>query len=166
GGRVVNAGRVRGEPGEPGKDAAVIAGPAGRSVVAAKVNADGHLLLTFSDSTVEDVGLVVVPGDKGDPGTDGLDGNAGVGVASARVSAGNLLLTMTDGTEHDAGRVVGADGKSIRGDKGDKGDAGADGTLIQISDPAPARLDASALGRVVVRELIIDGIATRVLALD
>jgi len=36
----------------------------------------------------------------------------------------------------------------------------------QRSVPAPARLDASALGRVVVRELIIDGIVTRVLALD
>jgi len=168
-GRIVNAGRVRGEAGDPGQDAPAIPGPAGRSVVAAKVNGDGHLLLTFSDSTTEDVGLVVVPGDKGDRGADGLDGqdgNAGVGVASARVSAGNLLLTMTDGTEHDAGRVVGADGKSIKGDKGDKGDAGADGTPIQISDPAPARLDASALGRVVVRELIIDGIVTRVLALD
>lgn len=55
--------------GQPGKDGAK--GDTGHSVTSALVNKDGCLVLTFSDGTVKEVGVVV--------GKDGTNGKDGVG---------------------------------------------------------------------------------------
>lgn len=167
-GRTVNAGRVRGEPGAPGKDAPPIPGPAGRSVVRGVVDEGGHLCLTYTDGTTEDVGLVAIKGDPGAPGERGADG---VGVADASIDGQDLKISMTDGRVANLGRVVGQDGRpgapgrdgrpgaSIKGDPGDPGQSAA----IELGESLPAGITAKSLDRVRVQTIMLDGQEVRVL---
>lgn len=118
------------EDGAPGKDG--LAGRDGRGVAKLLTDANGHLLVTFTDGAVEDVGLVVgkdgtngrdgkdgadgapgEKGDKGDPGERGADGAPGRdGVDGAPGRDGN------DGRDGQQGE---------RGDRGEKGLDGKDG---------------------------------------
>ena len=173
-GRSINAGRVRGEAGAPGaqgRDAQAIPGPAGRSVVRGGVNESGCLCLTYTDGTVENVGLVAI---KGEPGAPGRAGDDAVGVARMEIDGTDLKVTMTNGTAVNLGRVVGHDGKpgapgrdgrpgaSIKGERGEAGETVA----IEIGDTSAAGITAKSLDRLRVQTLIVDGQELRVVVLN
>ena len=85
------------------------------SIIKSEINSNGELILTYSDNTVVNLGVVV--GAKGDPGKDGKS------ITSTEINAnGELVLTYSDGSTANVGAVVGA-----KGDKGDTGATGADG---------------------------------------
>lgn len=121
---------VDGTDGTNGVDGAD--GVDGRSITGASVNGSGHLILTFSDSTQADVGLVVgadglngsdgtdgAPGADGANGADGapgVDGSDGRGIASMAIDGSNhLIITYTDTTTEDAGVIPGAGGAAAWG---------------------------------------------------
>jgi hypothetical protein len=136
----VNAGNVIGPQGATGatgpqgiQGETGAQGPAGLAVTGAAVNVSGRLIITRSDSSIIDAGLVIGPqgaqGVKGDTGETGAVGPAGtngtngVGVSSATVDGtGRLIITKTDSTTVDAGSVVGP-----KGDQGATGNTGAPG---------------------------------------
>jgi hypothetical protein len=136
----VNAGNVVGPQGATGATGAQgiqgetgVQGPAGLAVTGAAVNGSGRLIITRSDSSIIDAGLVIGPqgaqGVKGDTGETGAVGPAGtngtngVGVSSAVVNgSGRLIITKTDSSTVDAGSVVGP-----KGDQGTTGNTGAAG---------------------------------------
>lgn len=104
-GQVVGAAGPPGKNGSPGASGASGAsgrpGSPGVGIASAAVSSDGHLLVTFTDGTTSDLGVVV-----GHDGAPGQDGKAGRGVASVAVSdSGHLIVTYTDGTTSDAGQV-------------------------------------------------------------
>lgn len=111
--------------GHDGRDG--IDGKDGKGVVSAVINEDGHLVITYTDGTVSDLGKVTgnngkdgkdgaagatgEKGDKGDAGNTGADGKDGIGINSAIVNEdGDLIITLTDGSVVNAGHVVGKDG--------------------------------------------------------
>lgn len=105
-------------------------GPAGRSISSGQVLGNGHLELTFSDSTTADVGIVVGPqgpaGPTGNTGATGATGPAGKSIASGAVDgSGHLILTFSDSTTTDVGIVVGPQGP--QGATGATGATGAQG---------------------------------------
>ena len=129
-------------------------GEDGRGVASASINEHGELVLTYSDATAVNLGVVVgadgkdgkdgVDGTNGKDGTDGKDGKdgakgdkgdkgeqgeQGVGVTKSEITeSGELVITYSDGTSANLGRVVGNDGaKGDTGEKGEKGDTGAAG---------------------------------------
>jgi hypothetical protein len=136
----INAGSVIGPQGSTGATGAQgikgdtgSQGPAGLSVSGAAVNGSGRLIITRSDSSIIDAGLVIGPkgdtgatgakGDTGSVGPAGANGTNGVGVSSAVVSgSGRLIITKTDNSTIDAGNVVGP-----KGDQGITGNTGATG---------------------------------------
>lgn len=88
-------------------------GPAGRGITSVH-NVGGHLVLSFTDGTAQDVGLFVgTPGKNGHNGTAGTDGR---GITAQSIVGGHLVASYTDGTVADLGQVVGA-----AGTKGDQG---------------------------------------------
>jgi hypothetical protein len=105
-GRVAGARGPRGKTGVSGKPAPTItpspgrSGPAGRGITGALVTTDGHLLLSFTDDTTQDVGVVVGPA-----GADGKDGTNGVSVRNVAISDGHLMVTLSDGTTIEAGEL-------------------------------------------------------------
>jgi len=149
----INAGSVIGPQGATGatgsqgiKGDTGSQGPAGLSVSGAAVNGSGRLIITRSDSSIIDAGLVIGPkgdtgatGAKGDTGatgaagpagTNGTNGTNGVGVSTATVNgSGHLIITKTDSSTVDAGSVVGP-----------KGDTGATGAQGPQGDTGPAGL--------------------------
>ena len=72
-----------------------------------EINADGELVIYYSDGTSKNLGVVV-----GKDGEDGLDGEAvGRSITSAEInSEGELILYYSDGTNENLGLVVGKDG--------------------------------------------------------
>lgn len=100
-------------------------GADGRGITAAEIDGSGHLLLTYSDLTQEDLGLVVgAPGAPGDPGIDGVDGR---GITSMAIDgSSHLIITYTDTTTEDAGLIPGAGGSAAWGSIG--------GTLADQTD--------------------------------
>jgi len=114
-----------------------VEGPAGRGIAATSIR-DGHLIITFSDGTFDDLGVIVRDGETGPSGrgitstelvgsrlvvrySDGTSQDVGIivgppgrGIASASTAGGRLVLTYTDGTTEDAGPLppgpAGADG--------------------------------------------------------
>lgn len=90
-------------------------GADGRSISSASVNADGQLILAFSDgSTVNLDKIVGAKGDKGDTGEKGADGRDGVGINNIIVTEdGNLNITLSSGTTLNLGTIKGADGIGI-----------------------------------------------------
>jgi hypothetical protein len=87
-------------------------GVAGRGITATMLDSEGHLILTFTDGSTQDVGQVV-----GAAGKDGAVGAAGTGIVSAATVNGHLILTFSDGTTVDVGQVVGQAGQTGRGVK-------------------------------------------------
>lgn len=120
-----------GRPGTNGTD--------GRGITSTLLRADGHLVLTYSDGSTNDVGLVV--------GQSGGAGSAGVGITSATTQGGRLVLSFSDGSNVDVGRIVGDPGRGV------SSTAIVDGRLIVSYDdgttqdagelpPGPAGRDA------------------------
>jgi hypothetical protein len=115
-GRTVNAGLARGADGPAGRDAPIVAGPAGepgrdgrdgRGITAASVSEDGKLHVTLTDGSEIVAGHVIGP-----EGRAGQGGASGTGIQDARIAeSGDLELSLTDGRVIDLGRVVGNDGR-------------------------------------------------------
>lgn len=87
------------------------------SIDDAFVNTDGDLILTYTDSTTDNVGSVIGPagpqGATGATGSQGPAGEIGVGVFAADVNTnGDLIITLTDATVINAGYVVGPQGST------------------------------------------------------
>lgn len=102
-----------GAPGEKGVDGAP--GKDGRSAVKFLVDQGGELVGTFSDGTVERLGVVKgSDGKNGAPGRDGKDGRDGVDGAAGRDGADGFGFDDLD-FEHDGAR--GFSFKFVRGDK-------------------------------------------------
>lgn len=92
-------------------------GKDGVSVIGTHINLNGELIITLSNGTEINAG--VVRGEKGEPGKDavdgvngrdgrdGIDGKDGVSVVSATFNGNKeLVLTMSDGTTITAGKVI------------------------------------------------------------
>lgn len=74
------------------------------SIIKSEINASGELVLTYSDNTVVNLGVVV--GAKGDPGTDGKS------ITSTEINvSGELVLTYSDSSTANVGAVKGKDGQ-------------------------------------------------------
>lgn len=102
-----DAGQIQGEKGDPGID-----GATGRGVSALAVNETGHLIVTFTDSSTADAGVV--------------RGADGVSVTGAAVTAGkHLELALSNGQTLDAGLVP-----TVAGADGADGQNGTDGRGI------------------------------------
>lgn len=91
-----------------------------RSISSVAINDAGHLIITWSDSEEQDLGLVVgADGENGAPGDDGATGATGNGIAKVEIDEnGNLVVYYT--ADETTGVTVGP----IKGDKGDTGAAG------------------------------------------
>lgn len=102
-----------------------VVGCKGVSVVNAKVNESGELILYMSDGSSINAGMVKgEDGKDGMDGKDGEDGEDGVGIAKAAVNdSGDLMIRLTDDTLINAGEVKGQDGRD--------GKDGKDGTVSQ-----------------------------------
>ncbi|MNZ81479.1 hypothetical protein D3C78_1001480 [compost metagenome] len=101
-----DAGQIQGEKGLDGAN-----GADGRGVASLAVDGNRHLIITFTDSSTADAGLV--------PTVAGADGVSVVGVALN--GAKHLLVTLSNGQTVDAGLVptaVGANGADGRGISG------------------------------------------------
>tara|TARA_B100001057_G_scaffold468264_1_gene527263 strand:+ start:10247 stop:13528 length:3282 start_codon:yes stop_codon:yes gene_type:complete len=83
-------------------------GATGNGVTAATVSG-GNLILTYSNTSTQDVGSVQGP--QGNVGATGAAGSNGVSTSTATVNgSGNLILTLSNASTIDAGNVRGADG--------------------------------------------------------
>ena len=102
---------VQGEKGQNGAD--------GIGITSSEINKKGELVITYSNNTVDNLGVVVgadgkdgTNGTNGIDGTNGKDGKDGIGITNAEINAsGELTLTYSNGTSANLGKVVGADGK-------------------------------------------------------
>lgn len=112
-GRAVGAAGANGKNGTDGADGKDGAnGSAGVSIINAKVNEKGQLLLAFSDGKTINLDKIT--------GTNGQDG---IGITNSEINAnGELVLTYSNGQTANLGTVIGA-----KGEKGDAGAAGQDG---------------------------------------
>lgn len=76
----------------------------GTGIQSAHIDADGNLIITFTDGVVTYLGKIV--GTDGKDGKDGADGKDGIGIKGCRIDDdGNLILTLTDNTTLDAGNI-------------------------------------------------------------
>ena len=93
----------QGIPGEQGQD--------GIGIASSEINKNGELVITYSNNTVDNLGVVVgADGKDGTNGTNGIDGKDGIGITDAEINtSGELILTYSDGTSVNLGKVVGAD---------------------------------------------------------
>lgn len=102
---------VQGEKGQNGAD--------GIGTTSSEINKKGELVITYSNNTVDNLGVVVgadgkdgTNGTNGIDGTNGKDGKDGIGITNAEINAsGELTLTYSNGKSVNLGKVVGADGK-------------------------------------------------------
>lgn len=105
---------LQGDPGEEG-----------RGITSLAININGHLIVTYTDTTQADLGLVV--GADGANGTNGTNGADGRGIASMAIDGSNhLIITYDDTTTEDAGLIPGAGGSASWG--------GITGTLADQTD--------------------------------
>ena len=116
-GTVYNLGNVtgaKGDKGDAGKDGQDgqngqdgsngSNGLNGTGIQSAHIDADGNLIITFTDGVVTNLGKIV--GTDGKEGKDGADGKDGIGIKGCRIDDdGNLILTLTDNTTLDAGNI-------------------------------------------------------------
>lgn len=113
-GTVYNLGNVtgaNGDKGDAGKDGQNgqdgsngSNGLNGTGIQSAHIDADGNLIITFTDGVVTNLGKIV--GTDGKDGKDGADGKDGIGIKGCRIDDdGNLILTLTDNTTLDAGNI-------------------------------------------------------------
>ena len=120
---------LQGDPGSPGAP-----GVDGRGIASAVIDVGGHLIITYTDATQADLGLVV--GADGVNGTNGTNGTDGRGITSMAIDGSNhLIVTYTDATQEDAGLIPGAGGSATWG--------GIGGTLADQTD-LQAALDSKA----------------------
>ena len=78
-------------------------GNTGVSVSNATINSSQHLIITLSNSSQIDAGLVPTAGAAG---ANGAQGNAGVSVSSATInSSSHLILTLSNSSQIDAGLI-------------------------------------------------------------
>jgi len=92
---------VNGTNGVDGKD--------GVSVTGASINTANELVLTFSNNTEKNLGVVV--GANGEDGQNGTDGKDGRGIKDTEVNAlGELVITYTDNTTDNLGVIVSDNG--------------------------------------------------------
>lgn len=104
---------TNGTNGQDGKD-----GNDGVSITTANINADGQLVIAFSNGESVNLDKVV-----------GVNGQDGISVTDASINTeGELVLTYSNGQKDNLGNVIGA-----KGDKGDKGDNGQDGDTPYIN---------------------------------
>lgn len=99
----------KGEQGEKGQN-----GADGIGITSSEINKKGELVITYSDNTVSNLGVVVGADGKdgidGTNGVDGTNGKDGIGITNAEINAsGELTLTYSNGTSANLGKVVGAD---------------------------------------------------------
>ncbi len=110
-GTVYNLGNVTGAKGDAGKDGQNGSngsnGLNGNGIRSAHIDADGNLIITFTDGVVTNLGKIVgTDGKDGQDGADGKDGKDGIGIKGCRIDDdGNLILTLTDNTTLDAGNI-------------------------------------------------------------
>lgn len=97
------------------------------SIVDAKIDENGNLILYMSSGTTINAGYV--RGAQGEDGLDGVDGLDGDSIASAYVDeSGDLQLLLSDQRVVNVGHVQGADGRNGRdGADGQDGRDGKDG---------------------------------------
>lgn len=93
----------------------VTRGKDGKCITKADINADGELVLTLSDGTTLNVG--VVRGEKGEKGNDGVsgkNGNDGVSITNTYIDDhGQLIVTLSNNESITAGIVKGEQGVSV-----------------------------------------------------
>lgn len=135
-GNNINLGNIVGKDGQDGKDGTNgadgkdgVDGTDGIGIEKSEINADGELVITYTDGTSETLGVVVgadgkngVDGKDGTNGTNGkdgidgingVDGEDGIGIEKTEINSdGELVVYYTDGTSANLGVVVGADGKN------------------------------------------------------
>lgn len=87
-------------------------GADGIGIASIVINGSGHLVVSYTNDLVDDLGLVVgAPGAAGANGSDGDDGTDGRGIASMAIDgAGHLIITYDDATTEDAGLIPGGSG--------------------------------------------------------
>lgn len=85
-------------PGIPGAD-----GQPGRGITSTTIR-DGHLVISYSDGTSDDLGVIV---------RDGAAGAAGRGITSTELVGARLVVHYSDGTSQDVGIIVGPPGRGI-----------------------------------------------------
>ena len=115
-------------------------GSTGVGITSALVNANGHLMVTFSNSVVANAGYVVGAagptgntGANGAAGATGATGANGVGITSATIDgSGYLIITYSNSATANAGYVVGPAGANgangTNGTNGTNGVNGVDGS--------------------------------------
>lgn len=92
---------ANGKDGQNGTD-----GEDGISVTGATINAVNELVLTFSDNTEKNLGIVV-----GANGENGADGKDGLGIKKTEINAlGELVITYTDDSTDNLGVIVSDNG--------------------------------------------------------
>lgn len=101
---------LKGEQGEKGQN-----GADGIGIASSEINKNGELVITYSNNTVDNLGVVVgADGKDGTNGTNGIDGKDGIGITNAEINAsGELILTYSNGKSINLGRVVGKDGADL-----------------------------------------------------
>ena len=112
-------------------DAGNIQGPAGRGISQLNINSNGELIVTYSDDTTVNLGVVV--GADGKNGTNGTNGSNGKGIASiAKTNTQGLIdtytITYSDSTTSTFTVTNGAQGiQGPQGEQGLQGETGAQG---------------------------------------
>lgn len=107
---------IQGLPGEPG-----------RGITGTSLTPGGRLVVSYTDGTSADLGVVV--------GAPGADGAPGRGITGTFLESGRLVVAFTDGDRADLGPVVGSDGAD-----GANGDDGADGRGVASVGQVDGRL--------------------------
>lgn len=111
----------RGETGAQGQN--------GVSITKTEINNKGELIITLSDNTISNLGVIVgTKGDKGETGAAGRDGTsiAITSVSESTVDGGNNVITFSDGQT-----ITIKNGS--KGSTGDKGEAGSNGVSVAHS---------------------------------
>lgn len=145
-------------------------GSTGGLDISFEIDANGNLLVTYPDGTIENLGHVVgadgedgaqgpagpagQDGAQGPAGPAGQDGQDGTVIEGFEINAdGELIVNYGDGTSENLGKVVGD--KGDKGDKGDPGEAaegGCGGSIATVSVAGAAVLIALAGTALVLRK--------------
>ena len=144
------AGSLRGPKGDDGSDGQD--GAPGRGISAAAIQGDGTLLITFTDATQQNLGVV-----KGADGKDGTSVSIEGSVATSadlpddltEADKGKGFITQDDGHLHvwtgvefdDVGNV-----KGPKGDQGNQGNQGPRGSTWFTGHGAPGTIEGSLPG--------------------